>query len=776
MRERRTGPQGAPASRRFAGAGRLAGVLVIASLTTRAWAVRPILWTEGATGPRLGDADAVAFTTQNAIVLAPRVEDLAPLPASGAQSVETATSDSVSDPLVWCEALDPKGNIYLGTGHSGRILKVNARGEISVLGSLPEPEVTALLVSRGGEIFAASSPNGAVYKLSKDGTPAVFYEPEERYIWALAEDASGNLYAGTGEKGKIFRITPKGEGSLFYDSTEPHITTLIAERAGSLLAGSDGTGKIYRIGKDQKATVLFDSSYREIADLAEDGSGQIYAAAVAAGAGEIPAPAPRILVRPSDAEAPIARSDDNSPVKPEGPGLGGGHDRDCEPFEAEWEGGTPPSAQPRTAREGGGAIFRITTQGRVEEMWRSSSDVPYALAATSEGAVYAGTGEPARLLRLEDKGRAVVLSMFPQAQLTDLALDPSGKIFAATSNSGGAYRITRDLAQQGSYASPVRDAFARAAWGRIRWDSLVSAGQKIEIQTRSGNSSAPDDTWSAWSAAYPDPEGSEIVSPPARFIQWRGLLTRSSSAVSPILRSVTVTYLPQNRAPKVRELRLLTYDEAPPPSDGDEPPMPSCGGSASAQADGDAAKTAPAKTPSRARTLIWHAEDPDDDRLLFRLLAQREGSDKWIPVGSDLVESTCALDQATLGGGRYRLKAIASDAPANFAGEALESEAVAEGVMLDLSPPELVKLPARGHEGVLEVQATDALSPIATAEIQKAGRAIALARPADGVLDSKSERLILELPPGVRPEGLRLRVKDTAGNESILELGSAPSK
>src|SRR6185436_4114341 len=162
----------------------------------------------------------------------------------------------------------------------------------------------------------------------------------------------------------------------FYDSTEPHLTTLIAERSGSLLAGSDGTGKIYRIGKDGRGVVLYDSNFREIADLAEDGAGQIYAAAVAAGAGDIPAPAPRILVRPSDAEAPIQTRDDNVPVRPEAPGLGG-RDHDREPFEAEWEGGTPPSSQTRTVREGGGAIFRISANGRVEEMWRSSTDVPY---------------------------------------------------------------------------------------------------------------------------------------------------------------------------------------------------------------------------------------------------------------------------------------------------------------------------------------------------------------------------------------------------------------
>jgi len=129
----------AKSAARSGGRGRVAAALLAAMLGSRStWAVRPIIWTEAATGPRLGEADAVAFTPQNAIVLAPRVEDIAPQPA-GTESVETATSDSVSDPLVWCEALDSKGNVYLGTGHSGRILRVTSKGEISVIGSLPEP-------------------------------------------------------------------------------------------------------------------------------------------------------------------------------------------------------------------------------------------------------------------------------------------------------------------------------------------------------------------------------------------------------------------------------------------------------------------------------------------------------------------------------------------------------------------------------------------------------------------------------------------------------------
>ena len=74
------------------------------------------------------------------------------------------------------------------------------------------------------------------------------------------------------------------------------------------------------------------------------------------------------------------------------------------------------------------------------------------------------------------------------------------------------------------------------------------------------------------------------------------------------------------------------------------------------------------------------------------------------------------------------------------------------------------------------MQATDALSPIASAEIQRSGRALAAARPADGVLDSRNERLILELPASAGTQGLRLRVKDTAGNESILDLSEETSR
>ena len=53
---------------------------------------------------------------------------------------------------------------------------------------------------------------------------------------------------------------------------------------------------------------------------------------------------------------------------------------------------------------------------------------------------------------------------------------------------------------------------------------------------------------------------------------------------------------------------------------------------------------------------------------------------------------------------------------------------------------------------------------------------VTLALPPSDPAFPKFPNTLPAFPPGVKPEGLRLRVKDTAGNESTLELGSASSK
>src|SRR5207253_446157 len=64
----------------------------------------------------------------------------------------------------------------------------------------------------------------------------------------------------------------------------------------------------------------------------------------------------------------------------------------------------------------------------------------------------------------------------------------------------------------------------------------------------------PDDTWSNWSPAYTNADGSPITSPKARYLQWRAVLTGKGDG--PVLTSVTAAYLQRNLRPVVRSITV----------------------------------------------------------------------------------------------------------------------------------------------------------------------------------------------------------------------------
>src|SRR5438093_804542 len=125
---------------RRAGALAFAGSLLIGE---PALAVKAVLWTETPAGLLRGDADSVSFTGDGAIVLAPRTESFSSSLSSSSPSKgdeRPKEESAVSEPIVWCEALDADGNLILGTGHSGRVVRVTSRGDASTLAELAEPE------------------------------------------------------------------------------------------------------------------------------------------------------------------------------------------------------------------------------------------------------------------------------------------------------------------------------------------------------------------------------------------------------------------------------------------------------------------------------------------------------------------------------------------------------------------------------------------------------------------------------------------------------------
>src|SRR2546423_13571959 len=141
-----------------------------------------------------GEARGVSITDNGMITLAPRLDQVF----------------NTEQPYIWSTAIDSGGNVYLGTGHDGKLFKVTSDGKGALLYKAAELDVTTLAVAKDGAVFAATSPDGKVYRVTSDGKADVYFEPGAKYIWSLAVLPDGSLAVGTGDKGKLYRVRAAG--------------------------------------------------------------------------------------------------------------------------------------------------------------------------------------------------------------------------------------------------------------------------------------------------------------------------------------------------------------------------------------------------------------------------------------------------------------------------------------------------------------------------------------------------------------------------------------
>src|SRR5688572_1348564 len=181
-------------------------IISLLALGATVLASGPIFWEVSKQEDILkGDARGVSISENGTISLAPSY---------------TLFYDT-KEAYIWSSATDAAGNIYLGTGHDGKIFKVTPNGEGRMLYDAPELDVTALATDTQGNLYAGTSPEGKVYKITADGKESVFYDPSDKYIWSLAYDASSStLYAGTGDKGVIYKVDASGKGTVLVDTNE----------------------------------------------------------------------------------------------------------------------------------------------------------------------------------------------------------------------------------------------------------------------------------------------------------------------------------------------------------------------------------------------------------------------------------------------------------------------------------------------------------------------------------------------------------------------------
>lgn len=677
---------------------------------------------------------------------------------------------------IWAMARAADGSLYAATGHAGRVYRIAPGGAAELIFAAPEPEVFALAVDAQGRVYAATSPNGKIYRI-ESGRASEYFRPWTRYIWSLAVAADGTLYAGTGEQGRVWRITGAGQGEVYFDSEQSHAISLAIDAKGRLLVGTEPNGILFRVEAKDRAFTLYDSALPEIRAISVQPDGVIYAAAMGGslvrqtGAGAGAAPAVSSAVTPSTVQATVTVTEEaaqqGQPPQPK-PAV-----QQTQPAQAA-EAAAAPLVEYAGAEKS--ALYRIAPDNTVETVWSSKEENLYDFAVRG-GAIYLATDGDGRLYEMERGKRAKLLAQAPGGDLMRLAAAPEGLV-AGTSPQGQVFRLA-GLAASGEFESPVHDAGNVARWGRIRFLGEICAGCKLAVRTRSGNSVRPDRTWSAWS----DPvamgeDGSPVASPNARYVQWKAEFVPAGGK-SPALASVRVAYLPQNLAPEVKSV-TVSATQAPlgvkaAAASGAAQPAYSITVTDTGESGASSASGTPAQPVTRAAAeqlqVSWSAEDPDEDKLEYRLEFRAEGANAWTLLRDRLAESSVTLDAEAFADGRYHFRVTASDAPSNPAVFAREAEMESPPVLIDRTPPALTASAAKrtGPKVDIAVTARDGASPLTRCEYSINAGAWRPVLPDDGVIDSREERFTLsaEAPAGAM---LVVRAYDSANNAGVLRI------
>jgi sugar lactone lactonase YvrE len=703
----------------------ITALVALLALPASARAVTPMFFENFSRDKMLaGSLDHVSLAPDGTLSLAPAYDAL----------FETG------EDYIFSMARDSQGNIYVGTGGSGKVFQIDPQGNGILWFQAKEPNVFALAVDASDVLYAGSSPDGRIYKITGEYEYEEFCNPQARYIWAMVFDDNGNLYVGAGGEGVIRRVDKDGKlessGTAFYASGDTHVRSLIM-RDGNLLAGTAPGGKIVEITPDGKGFTLADTPLEEINALASGPDGTIYAAASASSA-----TAPRGI---SGVAAAGVSAGDGASMK--------------------------------------SLIYAINRNGDTEIVFDSGNQAVYDIVVRTDRTLLMATGPKGRLLELDTSGNVVFLTDSPEENVTRLVIDDDD-VYTATSNQGKTYRLRSSPAASGTYVSDVLDAGTVASWGRIFW--RYSGGAAVEISTRAGNTGTPDKSWSDWSDTFKS-SGDEITGPKARYLQWRAVFKAGNAAAvahdaAGKLNQVRISYLAQNLRPRITEITVLAPGVELQP----QPSMSGGMGIAGAPPGGrpllaprergrDLIPLDPKLVLTRgAQSFTWKAVDENSDALEYFVYFKGEDESDWKLLAEKAADTFYTLNTAALPDGVYRLKVAVSDEPSNPPETALSGEKISEPFVVAGAAPEveITGSEIEDKKAVVRFRASVRTGSIASAEYSVDGGEWHLVFPVDGIADSAVEeyRIVTpELSPGEHLIGVRAGDRNgTTGTTGVL--------
>ena len=126
----------------------------------------------------------------------------------------------------------------------------------------------------------------------------------------------------------------------------------------------------------------------------------------------------------------------------------------------------------------------LTLAPATRRLWDTKTPAVYSLAVARDGAVFAGTGNEGQVVRIDEKGAAVIFDA-EEPLVTALAVGPDGRTYVGTSPNGKVYAVDAK-----GHATTVLEPAATYIWGlEFGGDGrlLVATGAPARVLERSPN-------------------------------------------------------------------------------------------------------------------------------------------------------------------------------------------------------------------------------------------------------------------------------------------------
>ena len=209
-----------------------------------------------------------------------------------------------------------------------------------------------------------------------------FYTSPSTYLWDLASDSDGNVYAAAGSPARVYKITPDGKASVIFAPQELAVQALAIDGSGAIYAATSPDGKVYKIVAQRAGSAKSAETFARLA----------------------------VAVDPAYSASCVFRA-----RRPNTSGRWRSTSKDASMSE----------------RATGAKSFASTRTARVRFSSRAMKPRSACWRSTTAGNLIAGTDGSGLVYRISPQGEGFVLYSAPKKEITALAVDAQGNIYAA---------------------------------------------------------------------------------------------------------------------------------------------------------------------------------------------------------------------------------------------------------------------------------------------------------------------------------------------------------